>query len=186
MYIYWYNWYTILSNPHKHCVSERATFPKSLAHCATRLVHPPWLTIPNRTNLPSHIFHFSSLSCMYHFRHHPSGTLFCPFLPFFTLSARSILNKLIPTLAALADVFLPTCTAGPGTVIALSVFAGLWSLFFWWEPFWGKSGEIGIPRQKLVRSIPRPGTLTSVSLFSIGRSFGSVDVHLTRKKTGSC
>lgn len=36
---------------------------------------------------------------------------------------------------------------------------------------------------ELVRSIPRPGTLTSVSLFSIGRRFGSVDVHITQRKT---
>lgn len=177
MYIYWYNWYTILSNPHKHCVSERATFSKSLAHCATRLVHPPWLTTPNRTNLSSLIFHFSSLSCMYHFRYLHSGTLFCPFLPVFSLSARPILNKLMPTLTALADVLSPTHTAGPGTVIALSVSAGLWSLISWWGPFWGKFGEIGIPRQKLVRTYPSPGRVSDVSLSSFGRSFDSVDVH---------
>lgn len=111
MYIYWYNWYTILSNPHKHCVSECATFSKSLAQCATRLVHPPWLITPNRTNLSSPIFHFLSLSCMYHFRYLPSGTLFCPFLPFFTISARPILNKLqtvLPALVALTAYFLPS------------------------------------------------------------------------------
>lgn len=136
MYIYWYNWYTILSNPHKHCVSERATFSKSLVHCATRLVHPPWLTIPNRTNLPSPIFHFSSPSCMYHFRHLPSGTLFCLFFSLFARIHPSILNKLMPTLTALADVLSPTHTAGTGTVIALSVHAqvlAVWSgSLSWW------------------------------------------------------
>lgn len=104
MYIYWYNWYTILSNPHKHCVSERATFSKSLAQCTTRLVHPPWLTTQNRTNLSSPTFHFSSLSCMYHFRHLPSGTLFCQFLVVFACLCPSILNKLQTVLPALADV----------------------------------------------------------------------------------
>ena len=102
MYIYWYNWYTILSNPHKHCVSERATFSKSLVHCATRLVHPPWLTTQNRTNLSSLIFHFSSPSCMYHFRHLPSGTLFCLFFPLFARIHPSILNKLMATLIAVS------------------------------------------------------------------------------------
>lgn len=182
MYIYWYNWYTILSNPHKHCVSERATFSKSLAQCATRLVHPPWLTIPNRTNLFSHISQFSSPSCMYHFLYLPSGTLFCPFLVVFAVFHPLILNKLMPTLAALADVPSPTYTAGTGTGIALSVHAqvlAVWSgsLSWWWGPFWGKFGEIGTPRQKLVRTYPSPGRVSDVSLSSIGRSFDSVDVH---------
>jgi hypothetical protein len=99
MYIYWYNWYTILSNPHKHCVSERATFSISLAQCATRLVYPPWLTTRNRTNLSSLIFHFSSPSCMYHFRYLPSGTLFCPFFPrfypFSTLHLEQVADRLV-------------------------------------------------------------------------------------------
>lgn len=187
MYIYWYNWYTILSNPHKHCVSERATFSKSLVHCATRLVHPPWLTIPNRTNLPSHIFHFSSPSCMYHFRYLPSGTLFCPFLVVFARIHPSILNKLMPTLTALVDVPSPTNTAGMGTGIALSVHAqvlAVWSgsLSWWWGPFWGKSDRGGIPRQKLVRTYPSPGRVSDVSLSSFDLSFDSVDVHITPKK----
>ena len=182
MYIYWYNWYTILSNPHKHCVSERATFSKSLVQCTTSLVHPPWLTIPNRTNLSSPIFHFSSLSCMYHFRYLPSGTLFCHFSLVFALPVPSILNKLIPTLAALADVPSPTHTAGRETVIALSVHAqvlAVWSgsLSWLWGPFWGKFGGRGIPRQKLVRTYPSPGRITDVSLSSVDRSFDSVDVH---------
>lgn len=135
MYIYWYNWYTILSNLHKHCVSERATFSKSLAQCATRLVHPPWLTIPNRTNLPSHISQFLLPSSMYHFRYLPSGTLFCPFFPLFARIHPFILNKLRSSLAALADVPSPTYTAGTGTGIALSGSAGLWSLISWWKSF---------------------------------------------------
>ena len=114
MYIYWYNWYTILSNPHKHCVSERATFSKSLVHCASSLVHSLVGTTQNRTNLS----HFSTPIfrpfSVYHFRYLPSGTLFCLFFPLFALSAPSILNKLMPTLAALADVLSPTHTAGPG------------------------------------------------------------------------
>lgn len=182
MYIYWYNWYTILSNPHKHCVSERATFSKSLVQCTTRLVHPPWLTTPNRTNLSSLIFHFSSPSYMYHFRYLPGGTLFCPFFSLFALSAPSILNKLQTVLSALADVLSPTCVAGSGTVIALSVHAqvlAVWSgsLSWWWGPFWGKFGERGIPRQIQIRKLPThlPGGYIFVR--SVGPSFDSVDVH---------
>ena len=161
MYIYWYNWYTILSNPHKHCVSERATFSKSLAQCATRLVHPPWLTTRNRTNLSSLIFHFSSLSCMYHFRHHPSGTLFCPFFHLFARIHPSILNKLMPTLAALADVFSPTCVAGRETGIALGcrcwivimvvaavLLVGAFLGEIWWE---------GYPPAKVSPVLPQSG-----------------------------
>lgn len=125
MYIYWYNWYTILSNPHKHCVSERATFLKSLAQCTTRLVHSPWLTTRNRTNLPSHISPFLLPSCVYHFRYLPSGTLFCPFLLIPPLLPPSILNKLQTVLPALADVLSPTYTAGWETVSALVAGAGL-------------------------------------------------------------
>ena len=143
MYIYWYNWYTILSNPHKHCVSERATFSISLVQCTTRLVHPPWLTIPNRTNLLSPIFPFSSPSCVYHFRCLPSGTLFCPFLVVFAVSHPLILNKLQTVLSALADVPLLICVAGRETVHALVATAGVVIAVFlvvgaflgkiWWE-----------------------------------------------------
>lgn len=157
MYIYWYNWYTILSNPHKHCVSERATFSKSLVQCATSLVHPPWLTTQNRTNLPSLIFHFSSPSCMYHFQHLPSGTLFCPFLVVFARIHPSILNKLIPTLAALADVPFTHlhgrhgdchCPFSIRRIMVVDFLVGAFLGEIWWE---------GYPPPKVSPDLPQSG-----------------------------